>query len=393
MTFSKNNFYFVFFLVFMTACLYMGLGPCILGGFISYWLIVSVDHQLYKTKKLSPQLRTVWSLLIVSVIIGLMGVFLFKSIGSIVRENKVEQMLHSIILILEDSRTWLPQNIWDLIPKDVLALKNVLIELLRKHTDLIATYGKGFFKFVGLTLVGLIIGIIFSFNKKLLPHIQKDLASGESILKEGDTSLIPSPVSDAQLLKNHIKSFANSFKIIIFSQFWVAIFNTGASILYLSVLLPLFDVHVPYRNVAIIITFCASLIPILGNLISNTLIVLLSLTVSLKVAICSLFYLMFIHKFEYLIVARVFGGQIQCKIWEILCAIIFMEALFGITGLIMAPVIYTFIKLHLINVGFFGDNPPAETLEVPSYTESKENIEDKKAAYIEVKTNSPENKE
>ena len=47
----------------------------------------------------------------------------------------------------------------------------------------------------------------------------------------------------------------------------------------------------------------------LGNLISNTVIVMVSLSVSLYVAIGSLVFLIAIHKLEYFINARIIGGR------------------------------------------------------------------------------------
>ncbi len=335
MRFNRDNFYFLLLLAFLTLCLSFHLGATLIGGFISYWLIISTDSILIRSKRFSSlpaKIRPYISLILVTAI--LTGIFwlLFKSIEVVVRENRFEKMLYSVILILEDSKSWLPKAVWQLIPRDALTLKRVLIDMINNNAQFLASYGKTIVNFLALIIIGMLVGAIFTFSR---------ISKSE-------------PTTDAGIIKRHITNFALNFKLIIFSQFWVAITNTLASILYLNILLPMFDIHVPYRNVAIIVTFCASLIPILGNLICNTLIAVLSLAVSLKVAILSLVYLIAIHKVEYLVTARVFGGKINCSIWEILVAIIFMESLFGLPGLIIAPVVYSFIKQHLENNGFFG---------------------------------------
>jgi predicted PurR-regulated permease PerM len=61
----------------------------------------------------------------------------------------------------------------------------------------------------------------------------------------------------------------------------------------------------------------------------------------------SLGYLVVIHKLEYFLNARIIGGQIQARAWEMLIAMLAMEALFGIAGLIAAPVYYAYIKNEL----------------------------------------------
>jgi predicted PurR-regulated permease PerM len=95
------------------------------------------------------------------------------------------------------------------------------------------------------------------------------------------------------------------------------------------------------------ITFVAGLLPILGNLISNTVIFIVSLSQSLFVAVGSLAYLIVIHKLEYFLNARIIGGHIRARAWEMLIAMLVMEAAFGIAGLIAAPIYYAYVKDEL----------------------------------------------
>ena len=45
--------------------------------------------------------------------------------------------------------------------------------------------------------------------------------------------------------------------------------------------------------------------------------------------------------------AHLIGGQVQARSWELLCAMIAMEAIFGIAGLVAAPVAYAWLKSEL----------------------------------------------
>ncbi len=65
-----------------------------------------------------------------------------------------------------------------------------------------------------------------------------------------------------------------------------------------------------------LVTFVAGLIPVVGNLISNSVIVLLSLGVGPGVALASLVFLIVIHKLEYFLNARIVGGEIHASAWE-----------------------------------------------------------------------------
>jgi len=86
---------------------------------------------------------------------------------------------------------------------------------------------------------------------------------------------------------------------------------------------------------------------VLGNLISNSVIVIISLSHSLHVAAGSLVFLVVIHKLEYFVNARIIGGQIQARAWELLIAMLVMEAAFGLQGVIAAPIFYAYIKKEL----------------------------------------------
>ena len=88
-------------------------------------------------------------------------------------------------------------------------------------------------------------------------------------------------------------------------------------------------------------------LPVLGNLLANTLVFLISLAVSPWLAIASICYLILIHKTEYFINARTVGARVQVASWEILAAMLTGEALFGVQGLVAAPLLYPFFKREI----------------------------------------------
>jgi len=106
---------------------------------------------------------------------------------------------------------------------------------------------------------------------------------------------------------------------------------------------------VPLAKTVLVITFLVGLLPVVGNLISNAIIVILSLSVSLPVAIASLIFLVVIHKLEYFLNAHMIGTQVHAHAWELLLAMLVMEAAFGIPGLIAAPIYYAYIKDELVS--------------------------------------------
>jgi predicted PurR-regulated permease PerM len=151
----------------------------------------------------------------------------------------------------------------------------------------------------------------------------------------------------ARHLVQKVDRLAHAFGRVAIAQVKISGVNTTLTALYLLVVLPIFGIHVPFATTLVIVTFLCGLIPVIGNLISNTVITILSMGVSIGTAVASLAYLVVIHKLEYLINSRIVGGETDSQAWEILLAIIIGETAFGVGGVVLAPIIYTFVKREL----------------------------------------------
>jgi len=99
------------------------------------------------------------------------------------------------------------------------------------------------------------------------------------------------------------------------------------------------------------VTFVVGLLPVAGNLISNVLIVVAGLSVALWVGVAALVFLVVVHKLEYFLNAKIVGGQIRARTWELLIAMLVFEAAFGIAGLVAAPIYYAYLKSELESEG------------------------------------------
>src|SRR3569833_3300968 len=85
------------------------------------------------------------------------------------------------------------------------------------------------------------------------------------------------------------------------------------------------------------ITFLAGLLPVIGNQISNTVLVVVGLSHSLHTAIIALIFLVTVHKLEYFLNAKIKNSQINARAWELLAAMLVMESVFGMPGGGAAP--------------------------------------------------------
>ncbi|MGZ5432484.1 MAG: AI-2E family transporter, partial [Thermoanaerobaculia bacterium] len=155
----------------------------------------------------------------------------------------------------------------------------------------------------------------------------------------------------ARALVDKVDRFAHAFGRVATAQIKISAVNTVLTGLYLLVLLPLFGIRIPFATTLVVITFLCGLIPVLGNLISNTVITILSMGISIGTAVASLTFLIVIHKLEYLINSRIVGGETDSQAWEILLAIIIGEAAFGVGGIVLAPIVYAFVKMDLRDRG------------------------------------------
>lgn len=155
----------------------------------------------------------------------------------------------------------------------------------------------------------------------------------------------------ARELVARAENLASAFRRVVFAQVRISLINTFFTAVYLAVLLPLLDINLPFKKTLIVVTFVAGLLPVLGNLISNTFIVIASLSHSPEVALASLVFLVVIHKLEYFLNARIIGSRIKARAWELLVAIVVMEAAFGLAGVVAAPIYYCFLKDELTTQG------------------------------------------
>jgi predicted PurR-regulated permease PerM len=151
----------------------------------------------------------------------------------------------------------------------------------------------------------------------------------------------------AAALRDRIVILSDAFRRIVFAQVRIAAINTVITAIFLYVVLPMAGITLPLLKSLVAITFFAGLLPVVGNLISNTVLVIVGLSHSLHTAAASLLFLMVIHKLEYFLNARIIGSHINAYAWELLVAMLVMESIFGLPGVVAAPVLYAYVKREL----------------------------------------------
>ncbi len=142
------------------------------------------------------------------------------------------------------------------------------------------------------------------------------------------------------------QTFYQSFSTVMGAQITISIINTTLTAGFL-----LWN-GFPHRVVIIVLTFLCGLLPIIGNLLSNTLIVGVAFTISPKLALLALGFLIVLHKLEYFLNSKIIGDRIKNPMWLTLLGLVIGETLMGIPGMILAPVVLYYIKVEASKTKF-----------------------------------------
>jgi predicted PurR-regulated permease PerM len=310
----------------LLSTLYFHLLPALLAGLLVYSLVHAGARNLsgrllsrHKAKLASLTFIGIVVIGSATVMVLLLFAFLRGSLG-----GGVPHLLDRMAGILEAAREKMHWEAW--IPASQ-SLREALSKALHDHARDLQYAGGEVGRILIHTIAGIVIGGLAAFENRR-PSRPLSLAITE-----------------------RLKRLEDAFEKIVFAQLKISALNTVFTALYLLAILPLCGVHLPLRKTLVLVTFVLGLIPVLGNLGSNAAIVILALGVSTPAAIASLTYLVVIHKLEYFMNARIVGRQIHAAAWEILVTMLLFEAVFGLPGVIAAPVFYAYAKGELVDRG------------------------------------------
>ncbi len=328
--------------VFVASALFFSfhfhLVAALLAGLLVYTLLHRTARLLRgprlshgAAKFLSAGLLGLISTVVVAGLILLLVAFVRGHVGSL------PEVFEKMADILDDARNTLQRL--GLMPEFLERLgsgdeiRAAVSEWLRTHATELTHAGGEVGRFLVHALMGIVVGVLVFFR------LEKPLEK-------------PLPAA----LAGCIGRFASAFDMIVLAQIEISALNSLFTGVYIFGLVPLLGYRLPFAGTLLAITFLAGLIPVVGNLISNTIIVVISLSVSPWLAALSLGFLVVIHKLEYFLNARIVGSRIGATAWEILVAIIVCEAAFGIAGVVMAPILYAFLKDELLRLPPFGED-------------------------------------
>src|SRR5438034_7696123 len=236
---------------------------------------------------------------------------------------------------IPSASAWAQKRQIELPFSDFESLRQVVVDALGEEANYlrnVANVAKATTTNLVFSILGIIAAASLSFKTGLDPY------RGTHRVKNNLYSVCCDEVA------KRFRDFYRSFATVMGAQITISLINTALTAIFLMA------VRMPHAPLLLAVTFLCGLVPIVGNLVSNTIIVFVALTLSLKLAISSLVFLIAIHKLEYLLNSKIIGDRIRNPVWLTLIALIIGERLMGIPGLILAPVVLNYLRVEMLTV-------------------------------------------
>lgn len=258
-----------------------------------------------------------------------LGLLMMNARGySLLAVQQYQALLNHVANTVLEMRQKLPPELLRHLPEGAGGLQELVAGYLRAQASHLASVGRSWLHGALLAYVGLVVGALLAVRRSVVMR---------------------RPLSAA--IAERAAHFIDAFRQIVAAQFWIASFNASCTAVFLHAILPAFGVALPYDYALVGLTFGLGLVPIVGNLVVNVVMTLVGLSVSPLVGLSCLAFLIAIHKAEYVINARVVGSRTNTAVWELLAVMFACETVFGVAGLVAAPLYYAYAKKELGAVG------------------------------------------
>lgn len=299
----------------MVLIAWLNLGTLLLASLFGYFALLALSFG--RSRFLGVTLYTI------AVIVISYGLYTFSRQAALQLPDIADQTIPAVVAYAQKQGIELPFT-------DYASLKALL---LVHGTETVFNVGRyawaGIFE-LALLLIGLVVAASLFLNVKW---------GEEEDLQTARDSLYATVVRE---LATRFATFFSSFTRVIGAQIIISVINTGLTAVFLV------WNDFPYLPVIIFLTFLCGLLPIIGNLMSNTLIMGVGFTLSPRMALIALVYLVLIHKLEYFLNSKIIGERIKSPMWLTLVGIILGERLMGIPGMILAPVVLHYVKVEAL---------------------------------------------
>jgi len=307
------------------AAVYFDLDGPILGGLCSY-MVLELTARAWPARWPSGAARWI-SVVVFAAAVGGVGwaIYLFL--------RQAFSVLPEIVAGLEPKlRAFVGQFGVDLPFQELDELRqaaaNDLQRTARHFLDVTMIISRGFFEFA----LSIVIAVL-CFMRGAAPRYLDNL--NDALRQE---------------LYVRVRIFMESFEKVFGAQVLIAGINACLTGIFIV------SVGIPHASFLVPATFLLGMAPVIGNLISNTIIVAAALGISVGRGLAALIFLVVIHKLEYILNSRIMGKKLDAPMWQTLLAILLGETMMGIPGILLAPTVLHYLKTEMQLVPFKYDS-------------------------------------
>lgn len=214
---------------------------------------------------------------------------------------------------------------------DLASLESKTFEWVRSQTSHLGDFAD-FARGATTEFVYLIVGCIVALGLFLNPRL--DRAKPTAGAGPNLYSLC------CEEITRRFSTFYRSFDMVMKAQIPISAIDAILTGIFMACM------NLPHLSIAVGVTFLCGLIPVVGNLLSNTLVVAIGLIVSPAKGLCALAFLVAIHQLEYFLNSKIVGAKTRISVWLTLLALLVGERLMGVTGMVLAPVFLHYIRIE-----------------------------------------------
>ena len=316
----ETRFSYLFMIGLLLLMIFLKLGSPLVTALFAYLAL----HRLTWRRLGGKWMAITLFLLILLGSLYALGYFIHQTVHAL--PEIAEKAIPAVIDTAQRNGIQLPFDDYD-------SLKDLAFETVKSEVHYLGSFAK-FARGAGTHLLFVLAGCVVAMSLFLNPRF-------ETGVKDPGNNLY---TRCCAAISVRFGKLYQSFVTVMGAQFIISAINTALTAVFVLA------VHLPYGVVVIGFSFLCGLIPVVGNLVSNTIIVGIGFTVSPKMALIALVFLVVIHKLEYFLNSKIVGWRIHNPLWLTLLGLVVGERLLGIPGMILAPVILNYIKLETTSI-------------------------------------------
>ncbi len=315
---QPNRISFGFIVLVLVLAGWLRMGTLLLAVLFSYYIITKLNF-------MKPRAKWLAVVVFLAILAGLayaVTYFIHATVKAL--PNIAERAVPAIIAWARDRQIALPFT-------DLESLRDQAFEFARSqasHLREFADFARGATTEFIYLFIGCVVGIGLFLNPQL------ELSRPAGAAGNNLYSLC------CEAISRRFATFYRSFEMVMNAQITISAINTLLTGIFVAAM------GLPHLVVAVGLTFLCGFLPVVGNLLSNLLVVALGFMVSPSKGLWALLFLVVIHKLEYFLNSKIIGSRIHTSIWLTLLALLLGERLMGITGMVLAPVLLHYIRIE-----------------------------------------------